>query len=183
MHTKLLYSLPAVAFLEWAAVPHSLCDRCFDVQVDFTSIREDEQFLFDSDTEADFQKAVIAPPLDLKAMATDGKAPVDKPAPVAKQAAPANAAATPGQGSAPGAEKKAAAAAAHTGGVVGAVDGAEPAAAAATQGPQQQQQQQQADVAKTAAPGGAQDVVMQGREGPVSDLDQPSKRLKLDSNV
>lgn len=48
------------------------------LQVDFASVKDDEHLLFDSDTEADFRLAVMAPPLDLKAMSQDGKAPLDK---------------------------------------------------------------------------------------------------------
>lgn len=51
------------------------------LQVDFASVRDDEHFLFDSDTDTDFQNAVMTPPLDLEAMAQDGKGPVDKPTP------------------------------------------------------------------------------------------------------
>jgi hypothetical protein len=48
------------------------------LQIDLAGIKDDEYFLFESDTEADSLHAVMTPPLDLQVMARDGKSPTDK---------------------------------------------------------------------------------------------------------
>jgi hypothetical protein len=54
-----------------------ICSRgaSFCAQVDFKTILQDEQFLYESDTAEDFTSAIMAPPLDLKALAQDGLVP------------------------------------------------------------------------------------------------------------
>ena len=64
-----------------ASLEGSKLEQWVLLQMEFTGVRDDEQFLFESDTEEDFRRAVLCPPLDLKGMAQDGKGPVEKPAP------------------------------------------------------------------------------------------------------
>ena len=63
--------------------------------MEFAAVRDDEQFLFESDTEEDIRHAVLGPPLDLEGMAQDGNAPPDKSPPKPVPPQPAVAAATP----------------------------------------------------------------------------------------